>query len=472
MADPLFAGIAELGRLLRAKKISSVELTRLFLDRLGTLGPRYNALAELTPDLAQRQARRADRLLQTGETVSPLLGVPYGAKDLLATRGIPTRWGAPPYRDQVFDYDATVITRLRAAGAVLVGKLAMVELAGGGGYHYASASLHGPGLNPWNVSHWSGGSSSGSGSAVAAGLVPFALGSETWGSIVTPSAYCGITGLRPTWGLVSRHGAMELSWSMDKIGPMARSVEDCGWVLQAIAGSDPADATTVGRGFAFTRRASRRPLRLGVLPLDYEGVPGGVETEQAFAEGLRVLRKSGLKIASAAWPDFPLADIGRAVLGAEMAAAHEEFIRSERLDELVDKGQKEGLRAYLKLMAADYARALQQRQAASRAILRMFEHFDALVAPSLIGEAVTLDTNLSTRFGRGRTGTSVLGAVAGVPCLSVPMGFGPNGLPLGLSITGNLFAEMTILQIGMSFQRETDWHRRLPAVDHLPGPVT
>src|SRR3990170_8599107 len=212
--DLFFATAAGLSRLLRARKISAVELTRVFLDRLATLGPRYNALAELTPELALRQARRADLILRRSGVASPLMGVPYGAKDLLATKGIPTRWGAPPYRNQVFDYDATVVRRLRDAGAVLVGKLAMVELAGGGGYRYASASLHGPGLNPWGRHRWSGGSSSGSGSAVAAGLVPYALGSETWGRIVTPSSYCGITGVRPAWGLLSRPGAVEPSWSM------------------------------------------------------------------------------------------------------------------------------------------------------------------------------------------------------------------------------------------------------------------
>ncbi len=468
--DLFFATITQLGRLLRTKKISSVELTHLFLGRLGTFGPRYNALAELTPDLALRQARRADRLLHRGIPPSPLTGVPYGVKDLLATRGIPTRWGAPSHRDQVFDYDATVVRRLGEAGAVLVGKLAMVELAGGGGYQYASASLHGAGLNPWDPTRWSGGSSSGSGSAVAAGLVPYALGSETWGSIMTPSAYCGITGLRPTWGLVSRYGAMELAWSMDKIGPMARSAEDCGWVLQAIAGDDPRDPTTVDRGFTFKRRVPRKDFRLGVLPLDYAEVPGARETESAFEEALRVLRRAGMRVRRTAWPDYPYTDIARPILGGETAAAHEEFLRSERLNELVDAGQREGLRGYLHMTAAPHARALQQRVAATRALLRLLSGFDALVAPAIIGEAVTLETNLSTRAGRWR-GTSVLGAVAGVPSLAVPMGFGPHGLPLSLSITGNPFDENTLLHIGMIYQRETDWHRRRPPVDAPLGPT-
>src|SRR5512135_2280440 len=346
-----FSGIAQLAQLLRARKISSVELTKIYLERLEKIGPRYNALAELTPELALEQARRADRRLQHGDSSSLLLGIPYGAKDLLASKGIPTRWGAPPYRDQVFDYDATVIRRLQDAGAVLIGKLAMVELAGGGGYANASASLHGPGLNPWNTGHWSGGSSSGSGSAVAADLVAFALGSETWGSIMTPSTYCGITGLRPTWGRVSRFGAMELSWSMDKVGPMARSAGDCGLVLEAIAGYDVNDRTTLPLSFHFRPRPARREFRLGILPSDFSDAP---EIGRAFEEALRVLRKLGVKTTHIELPDYDYAGIARTLLTGESTAAHEKFIRSERLLQLVDRAQKAGLRKGLKLSAAAY----------------------------------------------------------------------------------------------------------------------
>ncbi len=450
--------------MLRAKKISSVELTQIFLERLKNLGPKYNALAELTPDLAMEQARRADTNFRRGDHIgSPLHGVPYGARDLLATKNIPTRWGAPPYRDQVFDYDATVIRKLDDAGAVLLGKLAMVELAGGGGYEYASASLHGPGLNPWNVNHWSGGSSSGSGSAVAAGLVPFALGSETWGSIVTPSTYCGITGLRPTWGLVSRHGAMELSWSMDKVGPLARSAEDCGWVLQAIAGEDANDLTTAGSRFTFKPRASHKSFRLGVLPADFSDAP---DIEKAFEDALRALRKAGMKVSRTDLPEHPYEEIARTLLNGEMAAAHAEFIKSDKLNELVDAAQKEGLKKSLELTAADYVRAQYKRMQIKSDLLRLFENFDALVSPSLMIQAVTLDTNLKTAF-RKRGGYSVLGALCGLPALAMPMGFGRQGLPLGVSITGNLFAENTLLQIGMIYQRETDWHRRRPPLSLL-----
>ncbi len=457
-SDWIFSSALELGRALRARKVSSAELTRIFLDRLERLGPEYHALAALTLDRAMAQARRADRLIRSGATASPLLGVPYGAKDLLATKGIPTRWGSPAHRGQLFDHDATVIRNLAEAGAVLIGKLAMVELAGGGGYEYASASLHGPGLNPWNARHWAGGSSSGSGSAVAAALAPYALGSETWGSIVTPSAYCGITGLRPTWGLVSRYGAMELAWSMDKIGPMAHTAEDCGWVLQAIAGPDPLDLTATPHGFTFNPRVPRRPFRLGVLPADFSDAPA---LERAFEEAVRVLRRAGMRVSRVELPDHPLVATAQTILNGEMAAAHMELIRSGKLDDLVDAGQKDGLRESLKLTAADYVRAQQRRLQITHDVLRLFERFDALVSPSLMNEAPTLDTNIKTAP-RRRGNYSVLGALCGVPALSVPMGFGRQGLPLSLAITGNQFGEAAILRIGMIFQRETNWHRRYP----------
>ncbi len=453
-----FKTVTELGKMLRAREISSVELTQLFLERLKDLGPQYNALAELTPTRALKQARQADQRLRRGDP-SPLLGIPYGAKDLLATKNIPTRWGSPAHRDQVFDYDATVIDKLDDAGAVLIGKLAMVEMAGGGGYEYASASLHGPGLNPWNVKHWSGGSSSGSGAAVAAGLAPFALGSETWGSIVTPAAYCGITGLRPTWGLVSRYGAMELAWTMDKVGPMARSAEDCGYALAAIAGRDSKDSTTLVERFIFKPRAARKIFRVGVLPADFSE---NAELEKAFQEALRVLKKSRMKIADVKLSDHLHESTARTLLDGEMAAVHQEFIESDGLNALRDAAQRDGLRKSLGVTAAEYVRAQKNRENIKAEVRGLFDEIDVLVSPSVTVEAVTLDTNLQKLF-RRRGGYAVLGALCGVPNLTVPMGMGKRGLPLGLSFTGNLFSENLLLQLGMLFQRETDWHKKQPA---------
>ncbi len=215
----LHAPVTELAPLLRKRNFTSTALTDAYLDRLEKLGSKLGAVVTITKELARKEAAQADAEIKAGKYRGPLHGIPYGVKDLLATKGIPTTWGAEPYKEQVFDYDATVVRKLREAGAVLVAKLAMVELAGGFGYGHADASFTGPGRTPWNLDFWSGGSSSGPGAATAAGLVAFSIGSETSGSIITPAAYCGVSGLRPTYGRVSRHGAMALSWSLDKLGP-------------------------------------------------------------------------------------------------------------------------------------------------------------------------------------------------------------------------------------------------------------
>src|SRR5256712_2419313 len=290
--DVAFGSIPELGRLLRARKLSSTDLTELYLERLERFGPRYDCVVRVARERGVAGAATADRELRAGGVRGPLHGIPYGVKDLLAAKGYPTTWGAEPYRSQSFDEDATVVARLGAAGAVLVAKLAMVELAGGMGYSQANASFTGPGKTPWSVEYWSGGSSSGPGSAVAAGLVPFAIGSETSGSILTPAAYCGITGLRPTYGLVSRHGAMALSWTMDKLGPMARSAEDCALVLAAIAGRHPLDASSVPRGVRMPGPEPRaRRFRIGVPKGVIDAVQG--EVAENFTIALDVLRSAG-----------------------------------------------------------------------------------------------------------------------------------------------------------------------------------
>ncbi|HWT82884.1 MAG TPA: amidase, partial [Candidatus Methylomirabilis sp.] len=264
--NPVFLSVRALGDLIRNRQVSPVELAKIFLDRLETLGPRYNAVVTITRDLALAEARAAEKDIAAGQYKGPLHGIPYGVKDLLATAGgIPTTWGAAPFQKRRFDYDATVIQRLRAAGAVLAAKLAMVELAGGMGYRQPDASFTGPGVNPWDTTRWSGGSSSGSGSAVCAGLVPFAIGSETWGSILGPANHCGLAGLRPTFGRVSRYGAMVLSWTLDKIGPLCLTPDDCGLVLEAIAGPDPLDPSTADRDFRYEPSPPRRRFRLGVI---------------------------------------------------------------------------------------------------------------------------------------------------------------------------------------------------------------
>src|ERR1700682_1400900 len=293
-ANILFLSASELAKQIESKQISPVELTQSYLDRCEKLGPQLNAYARMLPEQALEQAQAAEKEIHRGHYRGPLHGIPYAAKDLLAVKGIPTTWGAKPFADQVFDYTATVIEHLNHAGAVLIGKAAMIELAGGMGYSFANASLQGETKNPWDTTCWTCGSSSGSGAIVAAGLAAFAIGTETWGSIVCPSAFCGVSGFRPTYGRVSRHGAMALSYSMDKIGPLARSAEDCTNIFAAIAGHDFKDRSTlpIDRA-AFTYSASMdlsaRPLRLGILTNAWKKLEPGVE--KAFSAAEKVLRR-------------------------------------------------------------------------------------------------------------------------------------------------------------------------------------
>lgn len=454
-ADELrYAEIQELSGLLRSRRLSSVELTSSVLDRLEAIGPSYNAVAEVTRQTALKQAARADHQHKSSDVVSPLCGIPYGAKDLLATKGIPTRWGSPAYSDQVFPYNATVIERLEKAGAVLTAKLAMVELAGTGDYRWASASANGPCLNPWDVTRWSGGSSSGSGASVAAGLVPFALGSETGGSIVIPSSFCGVTGLRPTHGAVSRYGVQPVAWSLDKIGPMARSAYDCGLVLHAIAGLDTLDATTHDWTY---RRVRKRRFRVGVLPEDLDGYG---PTRHRFHEAIEVLESLGMHVQEVALPPHDYRGIYQRVLAGETASAHESFITSPRVELVVDETQRQGIKKYLDVSPLDYVRAAEARVEATRDIRALFRSVDVLASPTVLTEATPIAADLTEW--RQRRHYASLGAVAGVPGISIPMGFGASDLPLGLSLTGDRFGEGTILRCASLFQQETDWHKRRP----------
>ncbi|MGH7373105.1 MAG: amidase, partial [Candidatus Rokuibacteriota bacterium] len=289
--EVVWSPVRQLAEGIRARRLSPVALAETFLDRLERQGPRYNAVVTVTRARALEQARRAEAEIAAGRYRGPLHGVPYGAKDLLATSGgIPTTWGAAPFRDRIFDFDATAIRKLEEAGAVLCAKLAMVELAGGMGYRQPNAAFTGPGVNPWSREAWSGGSSSGSGSAVAAGLVPFAIGSETWGSILSPAGNCGIAGLRPTYGRVSRHGAMALCWTLDKLGPLALTADDCGLVLEAIAGRDPNDPTTSDRAYIYEHsNVSGRRFKLGVLKNATEGADEAIRAN--FDQALKALEQ-------------------------------------------------------------------------------------------------------------------------------------------------------------------------------------
>ncbi|HJR51570.1 MAG TPA: amidase, partial [Gemmatimonadales bacterium] len=382
MSELTWLTLPELGRLLRDREVSAVELAEHFLARLERLGPAYNAVVTVLRPRALAEAKRRDGELAKGEDRGPLHGIPYGAKDLLAAEGAPTTWGAQPYLRQMFRRDATVVRKLREAGAVLCAKLAMVELAGGMGYSQAFASFTGPGRSPWDRARWSGGSSSGSGSAVGAGLVPFAIGSETWGSIQFPAAFCGVTGLRPTYGRVSRHGAMALSWTMDKLGPLARTSEDCGLVLAAIAGPDPADSSAMDRPFAFPdKSAERKRYRLGVLKGTVEKTQP--EVRRNFEESVRVLGdfaeiEEGLEL-----PGYPYDEMASIVIDAEAASAFEPLFEGGRITELTAPEDRIGGYSGQVVLAKDYIRALRARRPAAAALDALLARVDAIVAPTL-----------------------------------------------------------------------------------------
>ena len=318
--NPIFMPIRELGELVRTREVSPVELAETFLGRLESIGPRYNAVVTVTRERAMEQARRAESEIAAGDYKGLLHGIPYGAKDLLATSGgIPTTWGAAPFREQVFDYDAAVIRRLAAAGAPLAAKLAMVEIAGGMGYRQPNASFTGPGMTPWGTDAWSGGSSSGSGASVAAGLVPFAIGSETWGSILSPANNCGLSGLRPTYGRVSRQGAMVLSWSLDKLGPLCLTADDCGIVLEAIAGADADDPSTSDRPYRYDIYASTgRRFKLAVIKDVTEGAQAEVAAN--FERALQALNGVA-DIEEIEFPEMPYEAVTRTILNARSRRA-------------------------------------------------------------------------------------------------------------------------------------------------------
>jgi aspartyl-tRNA(Asn)/glutamyl-tRNA(Gln) amidotransferase subunit A len=468
--DIFFATIGELNARLKSKEFSAVELVRAFARRLEQLGPRYNALALPLTDLAIRRAADVDKELKRERYRGPLQGIPFGAKDLLSYAGHPTTWGARPYAAQVFDSSATVIDKLEKTGAVLVGKLAMVELAGGGGYRSAAASMFGPGLNPWDRTRWSGGSSSGSGSAVAAGLVPFAIGSETSGSILTPAAFCGITGLRPTYGLVSRHGAMALSWTMDKLGPMCRSAEDCGLVLAVIAGGDTNDPGSAHKSFYYTPQYYRasKDLRIGYAPVDFAEWAQPA-TRPAFEQALAAIRETGAKLIETKLPDLPYGALTSTIISAEGASVFEPLIKSGKVDELADPKQIAGLKAGLEISANDYLKAMRIRAIVQQKIRRLFEDVDVLLAPSRFGPAPKISepldkhANDATPKDLGMSALIPAGNLAGLPALSLPCGFA-DGLPVALQLVGPAFSENQLLALGKDFQTRTDWHRKRPTV--------
>ncbi len=437
--DIAFMKVTELAALIRDRKITSVELTNIYLERLRRYDDTLRCVAVITEDLALMQAERADRELAEGIYRGPLHGIPYGLKDLFATPGYPTTWGAAPYSDQVIDATATVVARLEEAGAVLVAKLTLGSLAMGDLWYGGRTR------NPWNLSQGSSGSSAGSAAATAAGLVGFAIGTETLGSIVSPSTRCGVSGLRPTFGRVSRYGAMALSWTMDKVGPMARSAEDCAIVLEYIRGSDGKDLSVNDYPYFSRTGADIGGMRIGYVA-SYFG--NRYETRPLDMAVLDILREAG---ADPEPVDFDFSGIPvnslRIILNAEAAAAFDELTRSRR-DTLLT-GQNRGdwpniFRASRFIPAVEYIQANRFRTLLMHRMDEIMKDYDVVVTPSF-GGAQLLVTNLT-----------------GHPCVVVPSGFRDGGTPASISFLSNLYDEASALAVAAAFQRLSDHNDRRP----------
>ena len=472
--DLAFLPITSLAPLLQRRDVSSTELTKMFLDRLKKYGPKLNCVVTLTEDLALTQAAQADREIKAGKYRGPLHGIPWGAKDLFATKGIPTTWGAGPFQNQVFDYDATVVERLAAAGGVLVAKLSMGALAQGDQWFKGRTN------NPWNLERGSSGSSAGPGSATAGGLVVFGIGTETRGSIISPSAENGVTGLRPTYGRISRHGAMALSWTMDKIGPMCRSVEDCAVVFNAIYGPDGRDETTADAAFVWNPDVPLSKLKIAYVKNEFDppppgagregagvpaGAPGGAaggrgrgglspEEQQRLREArlrvfndvLDVYRKAGANPEPVEIPSniTSIANNIGFILTTEGAAAFDDLIRSKDASDPTLNTWPNQFRTHRFVPAVEYIRAQRARTLLIREMEKLMSQYDVFLSP---------------------TNSATLGAtnLTGHPAISLKAGFIDNR-PVELMVTGRLYDEATILRVALAYERGTEWHKKNPTL--------
>ncbi|TRX62604.1 amidase [Fulvivirga sp. M361] len=432
-----FYTVAELSYLIRSEQISSVDLTRFFLERIKKYQDTLQCLVTLTEDLAIKQAERADKELAAGKYRGPLHGIPYGVKDLLALDGYKTTWGAMPYKDQELAGTATVIKKLEESGAVLVAKLTLGALAMGDIWYGGVTK------NPWNIGQGSSGSSAGSASATAAGLVPFAIGTETWGSIVSPSTRCGTTGLRPTFGRVSRSGAMALSWSMDKIGPITRSARDAAMVFDVIKGKDGEDRTVVEAAFNFDATQDIKNLKVAYLKTLFD------ESGNKANDSLTLVHfeEMGVKMEAIELPsDIPVMALSM-ILAGEASAAFDNLTRSNKDDLLVNQ-KKSAWPNYFRssrfLSATDYVNANRIRYELILRVNELFQEYDAIVCPSYGGNQLLM-TNLT-----------------GHPCVVLPNGFNEKGSPTSFSIIGNLYKEGNLLELAHTYQEATDIDEKHP----------
>jgi aspartyl-tRNA(Asn)/glutamyl-tRNA(Gln) amidotransferase subunit A len=460
--DVLFLSVTDLSKRIRSRQLSPVELAESYLERSRTVGQKLNAYATLTPDLALRQAHAAEKEISAGHYRGPLHGIPYAAKDLLAVKGYPTGWGARPYSDQRFDNDATVIKKLEAAGAVLLGKAAMIELAGGMGYRYASASATGAARNPWNPDYWTCGSSSGSAAITGGGLAAFAIGTETWGSIICPSGFSGLSGLRPTYGRVSRSGAMALSYTMDKIGPITRSADDCDLVLKIISGHDAEDLGSLPEASAKYSGAAEMKGRLRVGWLVNQWKEISPDVNQAMVAARQVLEKSPfIALSNVSLPDGPWETAAGLIVSVEGATAFRQLIQSGRVAELNDPLGRIGGYMNEEISASDFILAQRIRAVLQVKMDEIFNQVDVLATASLPVTATKVDANLDLELTFADP-IGGIGNMCGLPAISVPCGFGQHGLPVGLQFIARTLDDDKCVQAARLFQRQTDWHRKYP----------
>jgi Asp-tRNA(Asn)/Glu-tRNA(Gln) amidotransferase A subunit family amidase len=445
--------------------VTSVELTEMYLARLKRLNPTLNCVVSFTDELALRQARDADTEIAAGRYRGPLHGIPWGAKDIIAVKGYKTTWGSGAFQDQVIDSDAGVVRILREAGAVLIAKLATGELAGGDRWFGGRTN------NPWDPSEGSSGSSAGPASATAGGCVAFGIGTETSGSILSPSSICGVTGLRPTFGRVSRAGVMTLSWSQDRVGPLCRSVEDCALVFHAIAKPDDNDFSVVNYPFNWDASLDVRALRVGYLDDAFnEGNRDPVlhANDMAVLERLRSL---GVNPIPFKLPDFPMTRVTGGILGVESAAAFDEFARSGRDAQLTTKGRGDGFRRGHFIPAIEYLQAQRIRGLITRQFAEATAPFDVYVAPYLDmralrppaapGGAAPSSSPPAPPPGPIMSHFTVAN-LCGYPCVSVPNGFTSKNVPTNITFLARPYNEAPMLALAKAYQDATPWHSRHP----------
>ncbi|MGN6166304.1 MAG: amidase [Flavisolibacter sp.] len=437
--DLAFYSIMQLASLVKNKKISSVDLTKFFINRLKEWGDTLQSVITITEDVAIQQAKQADDEIKGGKYRGPLHGIPYGLKDLFAVKGYKTTWGSTPYKDQTIDEDAYVYTQLKNAGAVLCAKLSLGALA------YNNKWFGGETKNPWNLLQGSSGSSAGSAASVVAGLLPFTLGTETLGSIVSPSARCGATGLRPTFGTVSRSGAMVLCWSLDKAGPICRSAEDDAIVYYYIKGTDGKDASAIAHAFNYDQKKDIKKLRIAYAENYFKRLPKDAMEWKV----LDTYKAMGVQLQAVNFPDSTIysTNLVSIILNAESAAAFDELTRTNR-DDLIERQDKDfwpnSFRSARLIPAVEYINANRYRSTLCKNMQYFMKDYDVVIVPTFAGSQLSM-TNLT-----------------GNPVVCMPIGFTQKGSPASITLVGNLYDEASILEAAKAYQDKTDHNKKHP----------